>query len=133
MNSDLLDTLKRYRVEGLEVDHNKAVGDMVASLVVDIEGTAPEKYRIISASKPALDLFGNVVGQMVNDLVPDRYKTTHLAMMREFVESGSQELNMNRGKVAGIGRGGEEVDLMIRLARKEVDHRDVVVAVVFTF
>ena len=133
MTEDLIQDLKAYRRYGLEVDHNAAVGDMVASLVVDVSAADPDDYVVVSASKPAVALFGEVVGKPVNELVPERYRTAHRNMMREFVASGSEELNMNRGSVAGLDRNGEEVGLMIRLARKTVDHRDVVVAVVFTF
>ncbi len=136
---DQLETRVRERTAEL-AKANEAARSSEARLAGIIDSamdaiiTVDEQQRIVLFNPAAEKMFGHpaaeVMGQSLDQFIPDRFRAAHARHHRAFSETGITQREMGRlGSICGLRAGGEEFPLEAALSRVEVGGRKLSTAI----
>jgi PAS domain S-box-containing protein len=96
--------------------------------------TVDEQQRIVLFNPAAEKMFGHpaaeVMGQSLDQFIPDRFRAAHARHHRAFSETGITQREMGRlGSICGLRAGGEKFPLEAALSRVEVGGRKLSTAI----
>ena len=120
----LLDLTEQEQAKALQREHEAWFGD-VLDTAMDAIITVDEKQRILLFNKGAEKIFhcpsAKVIGTMIDQFIPQRFRRVHQADVRSFVQLGDTIRSMGRlGSLIALRSDGEEFPIEASIS--QFDH-----------
>ncbi len=119
-------TTSRRAAEALR--HSQAQLSGIINTAQDAIITLDSDYHVVLFNAGAERMFGcrsvDVIGQTIDRFVPERVRSTHLASIQAFAQTGATTRTMGAGPVSALRANGEEFPTEASISRVTVDGRD---------
>ena len=120
----IIDLTEQEQAKALQHEHEVWFGD-VLDTAMDAIITVDEQQRILLFNKGAEKIFrlpsAEAIGMMIDQFIPQRFRTVHRTYVRSFAQSGDTVRSMGRlGSLAALRSDGEEFPIEASIS--QFDH-----------